>query len=91
MPNKMTDPAFAETETEAEATNSRLNYRSQTADKRNGYSGIQDGQPETSPLLGPSVLSDQPQKRWYNRPSVCSYRTNLADQTRYSGFCQRLC
>lgn len=65
----MADPASAEMEAEAEIFIPRDNFRGTRADK---FMQESPNQPETSPLLGRSSLSDQPVKKWYNTPSVYS-------------------
>jgi hypothetical protein len=64
----MADPAFGEVETEAENFPSRFNYRRNN--KLRGEPAIETSPHEEDPLLGPPVLGNQIQKRWYNTPSV---------------------
>jgi hypothetical protein len=66
----MADPAFAEMEAEAESIIPRVSFRQSRADKLNEETPGQTNQAETSPLLGPPVLLDDIEKKWYNTPSV---------------------
>jgi hypothetical protein len=68
----MADPAFAEMEAETETFAPQVRARNPRADKLN-YVEVQEQIPireELNPLLGPPVLSRQPDKKWYNTPSV---------------------
>ena len=67
----MAELAFAEIEAEAESVIPQVSFRDSRADKLNQET---INQSETSPLLGPHALFDQPEKKWYNTPSV---RPNL--------------
>jgi hypothetical protein len=66
----MADPAFAEMEAEAESFIPRVSFQQSRADKLNVETLGQANEAETSPLLGPPVLSDEIEKKWYNTPSV---------------------
>lgn len=68
----MADPSFAGMEAEAETLTSGVNFRGTRAGKLNDEPLEQINQTETSPLLGPPILSDQTEKKWYNTPSVRS-------------------
>ena len=69
----MADPAFAEMETEAEEFTSGASIarrRNQQDDKLMNEPLDDVEQRDTSPLLGPTVLTDRADKPWYNTPSV---------------------
>lgn len=68
----MTDPAFAEMEAETETFAPQVRARNPRADKLNDAEEEAQGpiREELNPLLGPPVLSRQPDKKWYNTPSV---------------------
>jgi len=67
----MADPAFAEMEAEAESFVPQVRARLPYGDRRNDeHEEAEVRREESNPLLGPPVLSRQPDKRWYNTPSV---------------------
>jgi hypothetical protein len=66
----MAEPAFTEIEAEPEFVIPQVSFRDPCADKLNEETLATINQSETSPLLGPPALFDQPEKRWYNTPSV---------------------
>jgi len=63
----MADPAFDEMEAETETFVPRTSFRGTRADKLTEEA---PNPPETSPLLGPPVLSEKIKKKWYNTSSV---------------------
>ena len=65
----MADPSFTEMEAEAEGFVPRSRYQT-PADKLNTEPHSDNDQAETSPLLGPPILSDHTEKKWYNTASV---------------------
>jgi len=66
----MADPSFAEMESEVETLLPPARFSRARDDKSNVQPHFQADQAETSPLLGPPVLSEQAEKKWYNTPSV---------------------
>ena len=82
----MADADFTDMETEAEGfvSQASLQRRRNQEDyklNREPHGDDQHGDTgETSPLLGPPVLSEHSGKRWYNTASVCVSR--LAPLTR---------
>jgi hypothetical protein len=64
----MADPSFTEMEAEAEGFVPHSRCQTTGADKLN--TEPHSDQAETSPLLGPPVLSDHIEKKWYNTASV---------------------
>lgn len=71
----MADPAFAEMEAEAESLIPRNTFSRNTRDDKSLRPALQEDitQTETSPLLGPPVLTNGPAKTWYNTASVYSF------------------
>jgi hypothetical protein len=65
----MADPSFAEMESEVETLLPPAAFSRPRDYKSNPQPHFED-EAETSPLLGPPVLSEQPEKKWYNTPSV---------------------
>ena len=70
----MADPAFVEMEAEAESLIPRNTFSRNTRDDKSPRPAVQEDitQAETSPLLGPPVLTNGPAKTWYNTASVSS-------------------
>lgn len=66
----MADPSFAEMESEVETLLPPDGFSRAQDDKSNLQPHFETDQAETSPLLGPPVLSEQAEKTWYNTPSV---------------------
>jgi len=69
----MADPAFAEMEAETEMFGRQVRARVARADKLHDADEGEQApiREELNPLLGPPVLSrQQPDKKWYNTPSV---------------------
>jgi hypothetical protein len=66
----MADPSFTEMEAEAEGFVPRFRYQTTRADKLNTEPHSDNDQAETSPLLGPPILSHHTEKKWYNTASV---------------------
>ena len=63
----MADPAFAEMGEETETFIPQVRFPRTRADKLTAET---PNETETNPLLGPAVLSDRLEKKWYNTPSV---------------------
>jgi hypothetical protein len=76
----MADPAFTEMEAESETFDPRTPiFRSEQAVKSNEEEQalLQNTQEEeTSPFLGPPVLTSAMNKTWYNTPSVSTFNVH---------------
>jgi hypothetical protein len=81
----MADPAFAEMEAEAEAFMPQVRSRVVRADKSTDAPEEQGSREELNPLLGLHVLSRQPDKQWYNTPSVRISCLGAVNVIRYFG------
>jgi hypothetical protein len=69
----MADPNFAEMEAEAESFAPRRPFDGRNRGDKLMQPTLPDEEileAETAPLLGPPVLTSEPQKRWYNTASV---------------------
>lgn len=66
----MADPAFVAMETEAEEFNNQVDLSRRRKPGHDKPRQDDDEPGDTTPLLGPTVLADQTDKRWYNTASV---------------------
>jgi len=89
----MADPAFEEMEVQAESLIPRRPLDTRNRDDKLIQPRASDEETvhaETTPLLGPPVLINGPEKRWYNTPSVAlapEESTNLRYFGSYQPFC----